>query len=129
MLGHSPSAARWFDQTVAAPADSVNSSRLLRTEMTRALRRLGEPVQRRWAVLDHIGTIPLDHAVLQDAEAIVPHLKTLDAIHVATALRSGIDDLVMCTHDEAMKRVAGLLGLATHDPVVEDPGPTATASG
>lgn len=121
LLGHSPAAARWFDRTVASADDRVVSSRLLRTEMTRALRRLGHPIDRRGAVVDHVGTIALDHAVLQEAEAIVPHVRTLDALHLASALRSGVDAIVVTTHDTAMKSVAGLLGLAVHDPVSDDP--------
>lgn len=123
LLGHSPSAARWFDDVTAASDDVVISSRLLRTEMTRALRRLQEPLERRNAVLDHLGTLPIDHAVLVEAEAIVPHVKTLDAIHLASALRSGMEDIVVCTHDRAMTSVARQLGLDVHDPVTDDPLP------
>lgn len=122
LLGHSAAAARWFDGTTASPHDGVISSRLLRVEMTRALRRLDERVQRRNVVLDHIGTVALDHAVLMEAEAIVPHVKTLDAIHLASALRSGVEDIVVCTHDRAMATVAQELGLEVLDPVTDDPG-------
>ncbi|GAB96225.1 hypothetical protein BJY21_004436 [Kineosphaera limosa] len=120
LLGHSPAAARWFDSATGSPRDRVISSRLLRTEMTRALRRLGEPLETRRAVLDHVGIVPLDHAVLQEAEAIVPHLKSLDAIHLGSALRSGVEGIVIATHDRAMAVVAGELGLDVHDPVTDD---------
>lgn len=123
LLGHSPAAARWFDDTIGSSADLVISSRLLRTEMTRALRRLAEPLERRAEVLDHIGTLPLDHAVLVEAEAIVPHVRTLDAIHLASALRSGLEDIVVCTHDRAMTVVARQVGLDVYDPVTDDPLP------
>ena len=69
-----------------------------------------------------LGTVSLDHAVLQEAEAIVPHITTLDAIHLASVLRSGLEDVVVCTHDQAMSAVARLLGLEIHDPVTDDPG-------
>lgn len=121
LLGHSPAAAQWFDDVIASPEDDVISSRLLRTEMTRALRRLSEPLERRDAVLDHVGVVPVDHAMLQEAEAIVPHVKTLDAVHLASALRSGDDDIVVSTHDRTMATVARLLGLRIHDPVTDDP--------
>ena len=123
LLGHSPAAARWFDDTIGSSADLVISSRLLRTEMTRALRRLAERLERRAEVLDHIGTLPLDHAVLVEAEAIVPHVRTLDAIHLASALRSGLEDIVVCTHDRAMTVVARQVGLDVYDPVTDDPLP------
>lgn len=91
--------------------------------MTRALRRVAEPLERRAEVLDHIGTLPLDHAVLVEAEAIVPHVRTLDAIHLASALRSGLEDIVVCTHDRAMTVVARQVGLDVYDPVTDDPLP------
>lgn len=95
----------------------VVSSRLLRTEVTRVLRREGLPVSRRDQLLDYMGTIPLDHAVLTEAEAIVPHLRPLDAIHLASALRSGLEDITIVTHDHMMRDVAEQIGLQTYDPV------------
>ena len=121
LLGHSPDAARWFDSVNSSTTDQAMSYRILGTEMTRTLRRLGEPLELRHQVLDYVATVPLDHAVLQEAEAIIPHLKTLDAIHVASALRSGAEDLVICTHDRAMASVARQLGLDVEDPVTDDP--------
>ena len=50
----------------------------------------------------------------------MPHIKTLDAIHLASVLRSGLEDVVVCTHDQAMSAVARLLGLEIHDPVTDD---------
>ncbi|MEZ0365771.1 type II toxin-antitoxin system VapC family toxin [Mycobacterium sp. pUA109] len=117
MLGHSASAAQWFDSTTGNDDDRVVSSRILRTEITRVLRRESLPVADRDQILDYIDTIPLDHAVLQEAEAIVPHIRTLDAIHLASALRSGLDDLVITTHDVTMKSVAVTLGFRITDPV------------
>lgn len=121
LLGHSPSAAGWLDETTGSSDNRVSSSRVLRTEMTRALRRPDQPVERRTAVLDHVGTVPVDHAVLVEAEAIVPHVKTLDALLLASALRSGVEDIVVCAHDRAMMTVARTLGLETYDPVTDDP--------
>ena len=117
VLAGTRSASAWFDATTAEPTATVISSRLLRTELTRTLRRLGEEPQRRDEILDHVGTIPLDHAVLLEAEAIVPHIKTLDAIHLASALRSAAEDIIVCTHDETMKAVATMMGMAVHDPI------------
>ena len=117
MLAHSASAAQWFDNTTGRDDDRVVSSRILRTEITRVLRRESLPVADRDQILDYIDTIPLDHAVLQEAEAIIPHIRTLDAIHLASALRSGLDDLVITTHDVTMKSVAVALGFRIIDPV------------
>ncbi|MFE3617724.1 hypothetical protein, partial [Streptomyces anulatus] len=44
MLGHSIEAARWFDNATADKECRIVSSRLLRTEITRVLRREGLPV-------------------------------------------------------------------------------------
>jgi predicted nucleic acid-binding protein len=99
MLGHSTSAARWFDSTTGRDDDRVVSSRILRTEITHVLRRENLPVTDRDQILDYVDTIPLDHAVLQEVEAVIPHIRTLDAIHLASALRSGLEDLVIVTHD------------------------------
>lgn len=118
VLGHSPEAAAWFDDATAGAETTVVSSRLLRTELTRVLRRENRSIAERDQVLDYVGTIPLDHAVLIEAEAIVPHIRSLDAIHLGSALRSGLDGLIIVTHDETMARVAQQLGLRTHDPVV-----------
>ncbi|WP_217696705.1 PIN domain-containing protein [Mycobacterium sp. GA-1841] len=115
LLGHSMPAAAWFDTATGDPETSVISSRLLRTELTRVLRREGLPVQRRDALLDYVGMLPISDALLAEAEAIVPHIKTLDAIHLASVIRSGLDATVV-SHDATMLSVAGELGYATLDP-------------
>lgn len=51
-MGHSPSAASWIDQVTADDRHLVVSSRILRTEVTRVLRREGLPVNRRDEILD-----------------------------------------------------------------------------
>jgi predicted nucleic acid-binding protein len=117
MLGHSASAARWFDNTTGRDDDRVVSSRILRTEIIRVLRRESLPVTDRDEILDYVDTIPFDHAVLQEAEAIIRHIRTLDAIHLASALRSGLEDLVIVAHDTTMKSVAATIGFRVTDPV------------
>ena len=118
LLGHSPTAAQWLDETSASETNPFISSRLLRTELTRALRREGLAVARRDHILDYIATVPVTEGILAEAEAITPHVKTLDAIHLASAMASGLDPVVV-THDDAMKATAGILGLSVHDPVVD----------
>lgn len=115
LLGHSPEAAFWFDTATADAESSVISSRLLRTELTRVLRREKLPVQRRDAVIDYVGLMAINDGVLAEAEAIVPHIKTLDAIHLASVIRSGLD-LTVVTHDATMTAVANQLGYDTHNP-------------
>lgn len=118
LLGHSPSAAAWIDETTANSQHMVVSSRLLRTELTRVLRREGLPVSRRDEVLDVLSIAPLTDGVLASAEAIEPHVKTLDAIHLATVIVAGLDATIV-SHDAAMLAAATSLGYATLDPVTE----------
>lgn len=108
------SAVAWFESAVEA--HDLISSRLLKTEMTRLVRREGMAITERDEVLDFIAMVPVDHAILTEAEAIVPHVRTLDAIHLATALRSGIEDLVIASHDRHMLDVAQQIGFTTFDP-------------
>jgi predicted nucleic acid-binding protein len=86
--------------------------------VTRVLRREGLPVSRRDEVVDYVGTIPISDAILAEAEAIVPHVKTLDAIHLASLLHTGLDATVV-THDANMRAVAEMLGYSTVDPVAD----------
>ena len=116
VLGHSPAAAIWIDAVNDDPDQGIIASRLLKTEITRVLRREGLPVSRREQLLDYVQLIPISDAVLAQAEAIVPHIKSLDAIHLASLIHTGIDATV-ATHDATMARVAELLGYPVIDPV------------
>ncbi|SHI92877.1 Predicted nucleic acid-binding protein, contains PIN domain [Tessaracoccus bendigoensis DSM 12906] len=116
LYGHSPSAAKWFDTETKKDDSAILASRLLRTELTRVLRRDGIPVRGRDEIIDHLYLIPLTEAVLAEAEAIVPHIKTLDAIHLASLIHTGLDAIVV-THDATMKQVAELIGYETFDPI------------
>ncbi len=108
-------AEKWFDLVTRQPEHGLVSSRLLRTELTRVLRRDGLPVAERELILRHVGTVSLTEAVLAIAESIAEHAKTLDAIHLASALVVG--EVVVVSHDSNVTRVAGLLGLSTYDPL------------
>ncbi len=118
LLGHSASAANWIDQTTADEEHLVVSSRILRTELTRVLRREGLPVNRRDEVLDVLSLVPLTDGVLAAAEAIEPHLKTLDAIHLGSVIAAGLDATIV-SHDAAMIAAADALGYQNFDPVIE----------
>lgn len=114
--GQSPPAARWYDQQRSA-GHTILSSRLLGLEVLRACRREG--LDAAWAY-DAVGSLPLldiDNHVIDDAARIEPHIRSLDAIHLATALRMGIDDTIVVSHDGAMKKVAARLGFGVVDPV------------
>ncbi len=121
LLGHSPAAATWVDQVSADEEHLLVSSRILRTELTRVLRREGLPLSRRDEVLDVLSLVPITDGVLAAAEAIEPHVKTLDAIHLGTVIAAGLDATIV-SHDAAMIAAATSLGYPTLDPVIELPG-------
>lgn len=118
LLGHSPSAATWIDEMTASSEHMVVSSRLLRTELTRVLRREGLPVSRRDEILDSLALVPVTEGVLAASEAIEPHVKTLDAIHLGSVIAAGLDATIV-SHDAAMIAAATSLGYRTLDPVAE----------
>lgn len=118
LLGHSPSAAAWIDEVTADDEHMVVSSRILRTELTRVLRREGLPVNRRDDILDVLALVPVTDGVLSAAEAIESHVKTLDAIHLGSLIAAGLDATVV-SHDAAMIKAATSLGYPTLDPVAE----------
>ena len=96
----------------------VVSSRILRTELTRVLRREGLPVRQRDEVLDVLSLVPITEGVLAAAEAIQPHVKTLDAIHLGSVIAAGLDAVIV-SHDATVLAAAASLGYQTLDPVAE----------
>lgn len=94
------------------------SSRILRTELTRVLLREGLPVARRDEVMDVLSLVPITEGVLAAAEAIQPHVKTLDAIHIGSVIAAGLDAIIV-SHDTSMLAAATALGYQTFDPVLE----------
>lgn len=96
-------------------AGTLVSSRLLRTEVIRVLRRDQRPLSDGVALLDRVGLIDISREVHAVAESIERHVKTLDALHLATALLIG-EPVTVATHDHTMKSVAEHLGLQVTDP-------------
>lgn len=92
------------------------SSRLLRTEVIRVLRRDGRPLADGAPLLDRVGMLEISRETHTVAESIERHVKTLDALHLATALLVG-EPVTVATHDTTMKAVAEQLGLLVTDPV------------
>ena len=119
LLGHSASAAVWIDDVSADSRHQLVSSRILRTELTRVLRREELPVtSRRDALLDVFDLVPVTIGVLAAAEALEPHVKTLDAIHLGSVIAVGLDATIV-THDNSMASAAAAIGYPTLDPVVD----------
>ena len=105
-----------LQQWMQTPGTIHVSSRLLRTEVIRVLRRDGRSPIEAAPLLDRVGVLELTTETHTVAESIERHIKTLDALHLATALLIG-EPVTVATHDTAMKSVAEHLGLAVTDPV------------
>lgn len=95
------------------------SSALVRVEVLRAVRRANasfETLQRAAAVLERIAMMPLDDRVLSTAaELDPPGLRSLDAIHLATAL-SLFDLNALVAYDQRLLAAASAAGLRTMAP-------------
>ncbi|BBZ12107.1 type II toxin-antitoxin system VapC family toxin [Mycobacterium branderi] len=94
------------------------SSALTRTEVMRAVLDKGEPARKagRRALAD-LDLIRVDNRVLDLAGALLPsELRSLDAIHMATAQRLGNDLREVVTYDVRMTEAAELLGFRVMAP-------------
>jgi uncharacterized protein len=94
------------------------SSALLRTESVRAVRHLGpDALATVREGLRRVDLIGIDDRILDAAGMLEPQvLRTLDAIHLATAMAVGDDLETIVTYDERMVDAARLLGLSTATP-------------
>ena len=103
---------------IAARSSRRVASALLRTESVRALRHLGpEALAMCREALRRIDLIAIDDRTLDAAAILEPGvLRTLDAIHVATAMAVGDDLETIVTYDDRMIEAARLLGLPTSTP-------------
>lgn len=94
------------------------TSALARTEVARALIPLGATIQRRGQdTLRRCEIVRVNDRILKRAEALLPaELRSLDAIHLATA--EGLEDDLgrFVTYDERMTRGAAALGLKVAAP-------------
>lgn len=94
------------------------SSALARTEVLRALLLEGEAgVTRGRAVLGRIDLIRINDRILNAAGALLPpELRSLDAIHIASAQLLGGDLGQLVTYDDRMLATARDLGITTVSP-------------
>jgi hypothetical protein len=94
------------------------SSALAKAEVVRALLPLGDPAVRRGqAVLARVELIRISDRVLAAAGALLPaDLRTLDAIHLATAQQLGGDLARVVTYDERLRAAADAAGCPTATP-------------
>jgi predicted nucleic acid-binding protein len=89
------------------------SSALARTEVVRALAPFGsEAVQRGRDVLARVDLLRVSNRVLDSAGMLAaPDLRSLDAIHLASAEQLGSDLAGLVTYDERLARAAVSRGL------------------
>jgi predicted nucleic acid-binding protein len=94
------------------------SSALARTEVRRAVLREGPTaLVRSDRVLERINLVRVSDRVLSVAGELMPaDLRSLDAIHLATALELGPDLGRLVTYDQRMRSAARHLGLTTAAP-------------
>lgn len=96
----------------------VVSSALTRSEALRAVRHKGpDAVSRTRQAIRALDLVTVDDAILDAAGRLDPSIaRTLDAIHVVTALALGDDLDIVVTYDERMAHAAELAGLPTVSP-------------
>lgn len=109
---------RQLQEWMQSAAATVVSSRLLRTELARVMRRERRPLVDAAPLLDRVGLIDLRRETHAVAESIEKHVKTLDALHLATAVLLG-EGVTVASHDPGMLSTAEHLGLAVTDPVAD----------
>jgi predicted nucleic acid-binding protein len=101
----------WIDQ-----GGQVASSRLLWLEARRVAVRerfLGRPVADAVdAALDRVVALPLNEDVWSGAHSIEQHVKTLDALHIATCQ---LAEATLLTFDTGMRKVAESLAIPLAD--------------
>ena len=102
-----------------ADRDGVVTSRLAALECRRAARRAAHPrlLQRVDDVLDALYLIEMTPAILEQAAALDPPLlRSLDAIHLATALSIDEPTLELITYDARLAEAAKTYGLVAVHP-------------
>jgi predicted nucleic acid-binding protein len=95
------------------------TSALARTEVVRALLPAGPAaVERARSVLSAVAEVVITRNVLDRAAQLEPEtpLRTLDAIHLASAMRLGRDLTAVVTYDHRMADAAEELGLVVQAP-------------
>lgn len=102
--------------TIRADPETVSSA-LVWAEVVRAARRAGVRARRAEAVLERIALAPVDEGILRTAALLDPRaLRTLDAIHLATALSLREDLAALVTYDARLAEAALAAGLGVLAP-------------
>ncbi|MGH2887490.1 MAG: type II toxin-antitoxin system VapC family toxin [Solirubrobacteraceae bacterium] len=120
MEDETPALRDWLGER---PEQPVVSSELGRVEVLRAARRVGgRALTEARAVVGYIDLVPLDRAVQELASDIGdPLLRTLDALHLASAVLLSGELTVFIAYDQRLTSAAQAAGL-----VVATPGAAST---
>jgi predicted nucleic acid-binding protein len=107
--------AAWLDER---PDEVLCTSVIGRVELLRVARRRGpETTPAASQLLAEIALVPVDHLVLDLATALEPAaLRTLDALHLASASSLGDAVTAVVAYDELLLRAADLIGISTASP-------------
>lgn len=100
---------------VDAQAMELMSSRLLETELRRLALRSGRDQKIVASVIERMAFVELSPSLFREA-GLLPgtHLRSLDALHLATAIR--IEAEVLVAYDKHLLETAGQLGLEVASP-------------
>jgi uncharacterized protein len=117
LLVEEPASARLAARLDAAVdrGDALLSSMLLETELRRLALRVELAQTAVTYLLDHFDLVETDRSLYREAGLLpVPHLRSLDALHLAAALR--VDADVMVTYDRRQADAADAAGLPVSAP-------------
>ena len=117
----SAAARDWFETAYAA-GDRFVGSRMLELEVLRVVTNAGLPTDVANEYLDEFALIAVGDDLIDEAIALDPVLGGADSVHIASALRLGVDRVTIVTHGAQMARAAVSLGFEVLDPVTDDPG-------
>ncbi len=94
------------------------ASALLEAELIRAVRRhRPDSADQARALLRRISLVPIDERTISLAATLEPPtLRTLDALHLATALLLELTDLAFVSYDERLTQAADAAGLKVTAP-------------
>jgi uncharacterized protein len=96
----------------------IVTSALTRVELLQATRRLdSSPVGIATALLGGVDLIPIN-AVVIDVASELDHLRSLDAIHLASALSINDSSLVLVTYDARLREAGLRVGVRVEAPSV-----------
>lgn len=105
----------WISERAGTP---MVSSELAKTEVVRAARRIdGEVVPKARALVSQLDLIPMSSSLIEEAaDTGEPLLRTLDAIHLASALSIRDDLTAFVAYDRRLAAAVEAAGIATIRP-------------